>query len=145
MLKKKANRQINSQRYPTERRLCRLRGLRVTFIRSDKRLLAEKLQPQLGLRPERTDLLFGRCQINGRNLRSTLRYMAWAHSKNEGGVAASGERRPVRCGRQPAPRATGRDGAFGYAGELARASVLASKRLSFSAETGAYTRALHHV
>ena len=78
-------------------------------------------------------------------VRSSSRYMAWEHSQIEGAVAVSGEIRPVRCVRTPAPRATGRDEVCWYAGELARASVLTRQVLSFCAETGDYTRALHHV
>jgi hypothetical protein len=78
-------------------------------------------------------------------VRSSSRYMAWAHSQIVGTASASVARQAVRCTRRPAPRATGRDEGFWYAGELARASVLARKVLSSSVQTWAYTGALHHV
>ena len=78
-------------------------------------------------------------------VRSSLRYMAWAHSKIVGTASASVARQPARCGGLAAPRATGRDEGCWYAGELARASVLARQVLSSSAETRAYIGALHHV
>jgi hypothetical protein len=78
-------------------------------------------------------------------VRSFLRYMAWAHSQIEGAASVSGARLPVRCGCTPTSGATGRDEGCGHAGELVRASVLARKGLSSSAETRAYIGALHYV
>ena len=79
----------------------------------------------------------------GRRLPS--RYMAWARSQIAGTASASVARQAVRCAHWPIPRATGRDECCWSAGELVRASVLASKGLSFSAETEAYTGALRRV